>query len=209
MKIIIAALFLIIVITGCSKTRDILPVNPGNGVASKKPADTTVIRMSADDSIHLAAFKVNPQKVKISISGKNLIMKFDENIDLLISPDGYGKTSAVHLHEDFKNSLLAGFEFTTVAEQGNTTLNWVDDNLNNVILKSVGDTIINNNRMIKINVHRTFTFFKIYENDQLAINEQNILLSKKDDQIIFTSYSYYNQKNYPKTSVAAFVEYQK
>jgi hypothetical protein len=209
MKIIIAALLITIVIAGCSKNNDVKP-NTGTSVTTitDTTANTTA-KLSLDDSLHMAVFSAAPQIVKTSVSGKNLILKLDENINLLIAADGYKKTSSVHLLEDFKNTLLAGFDYTTVAEGGNTTLNWVDDNLNNVILKSVTDTVINNFKVVKINVHRTFTFFKIYDKNQLAIDEQNILLNKKDDLIMFTSYSYYNQKNYPKTSAVAFVDYEK
>jgi hypothetical protein len=147
--------------------------------------------------------------VKTSVSGTNLILVFDENIDLLFSAEGYQKTSAVHLFEDFSKTLLAGFDYTTVAEGGNTTLNWVDDNLNNVVLKTVTDTVINKIKMVKINVHRPFTFSKIYASNQAALNEQALFIAKTNDSIAFTSYCYYNQKNYQPVSVLATLVYSK
>jgi hypothetical protein len=210
MKTIIVVLLLAVVIAGCSKTEGVKPISSTSttttGNNSKTPTGTTVA-LSHDDSIHLAKFAVSPQTVNTSVSGTNLILEFNENVNLLFTAEAYQKTSAVHLFENFKNTLLAGFDYTTVAEGGNTTLNWVDDNLNNVILKTVTDTIVGSVDMVKINVHRQFTFFKIYPSNQLALNEQKLFANKKDDTVSFSSYCYYNQKNYPSTSSSAQLEY--
>lgn len=166
MKLFFFLIFSAIVIAGCNKNSDVSPKN-NNGKSSKTTGDgssqtskDTTPKLTHDDSIHMAAFKVNPQVVKTSVSGTKLILIFNENVDLLFSIEAYQKTSAVHLLENFQKTMLAGFDFTTVAEDGNITSNWVDDNLNNVILKSVTDTLINNTKMVKINVHRPFTFSK-------------------------------------------------
>jgi hypothetical protein len=195
------------VITSCTKNNDVQP----NVIATGKKQVDTISKsgLSLDDSIHLALFNVAPQKVYTSVSGKILTMKYDENVDLYMSAAGYQQTSSVHLLEDFSNTALKGFDFTTVAEGGNTTLDWVDDNLNNVILKTVTDTVINNYSVVKINVHRTFTFFNTYDSAQAATDEQNLLIGKTDDKITFTSYSYYNQKNYPKTNLTIGLVYSK
>jgi len=202
-------LFAAFVIVGCSKNDGVSPQKP-KGDSLKTPVDTAVtIKLSHDDSIHLAAIKLKQQYVATSVSGTNLILKFDENVDLFFSEEGYRKISAVHLLEDFKNSMLAGIDYTTVAEAGNTTLNWVDDNLNNVILKKVTDTVINHNKMVRINVHRPFTFFKICASNQQALNQQLLFTKKTNDSVTFKSYSYYNQKNYLPTSCSAKLVYVK
>jgi hypothetical protein len=214
MKLLAFLFFAAILFAGCHKDDAVNPQNNGGGsttpVGGTKPPDTTkTIALSHDDSIHLATFKINPQMVSTSVSGTNLILKFYENVSLLFTSEGYQKTSAVHLSENFKNTLLANFDYTTVAEGGNTTLDWVDDNLNNVILKTVTDTVINNVQMVKINVHRPFTFFKVYPTNQAALNEQAIFINKTTDTIGFSSYSYYNQKNYlPRSSSAKLVYYK-
>lgn len=147
--------------------------------------------------------------VKTSVSGNKLILVFDENVDLLFPLEGYLKTSAVHLKEDFSKTMLAGIDYTTVAEGGNTTYNWVDDNLNNVILKKVTDTVINKVKMVKINVHRPFTFSKQYASNQAALSDQTQFINKTDDTVSFTSFGYYNLKNYQPRSASAVLVYGK
>ena len=140
MKPILILLIVLIIGSGCTKN-GVAPQNNGNkssgntsGGSSQTPPDTTP-KLSHDDSIHMATFNLKPQIVKTNISGTKLVLIYHENVDLLFSKEGYQKTSAVHLKEDFSKSELAGFDYTTVAENGNTTFDWVDDNLNNVIQK--------------------------------------------------------------------------
>jgi hypothetical protein len=216
MKLFVTLIFAAILFAGCHKDSGVNPKssstgdnsNPSGGGGAKPPVDTA-LRLSHDDSIHLAAFKVKPQMVSTSVSGTNLILKFDENVDMLFFAEGFQKTSAIHLIENFKSTLLAGFDYTTVAEGGNTTLNWVDDNLNNVILKTITDTVVNNVKMVKINVHRPFTFFKVYSSNKDALNEQALFVQKTTDTVSFKSYSYFNQKNYLPTYSSAKLVYSK
>jgi hypothetical protein len=207
MKALLTTFLITLIFISCSKNNN---VNPGSNVT--KTTNTTidtVSQINADIALHTPIFKVNPQQVSTNISDKTLILKFNENVDLLYTATGYQKISSVHLLESFNNALLSGFDYTTVAQDGNTTLNWVDDNLNNVVLKSITDTVVNNVNMVKINVHRQFTFFKAYDSNQIALNEQTIFINKTDDIITFSSFCYYNQKNYPVFSITAKVVYTK
>lgn len=88
-------------------------------------------------------------------------------------------------------------------------MNWVDDNLNNITQKTIKDTVINKVNMVEINVRRQFTFFRVYASNAIAINEQAIFINRTDDVITFTSYCYYNQKNYQAVSNSAKVAYVK
>jgi hypothetical protein len=220
MKLFYIFIISAILFAGCSKSSDVTPQSKGSktpsqdstktttGTKSQAPPDTTP-KLTHDDSIHMAAFQIKPQAVKTSVAGTRLTLIFSENIDLLFTAEGYGKTSAVHLHEDFSKTLLSGFDFTTVAGGGNTTLNWVDDNLNNVIQKTVTDTIINKVKMVKINVHRPFTFFKDYPSSQGALDQQKVFLNNAADSVAFTSFAYYNQKNYRPVSASVNLVYSK
>jgi hypothetical protein len=162
-----------------------------------------------DDSIHMVAFIIYAQKVKTSVSGKTLTLAFDENVNLFVLADGYKKTSAIHLKEDFKKTSLGAFDFTTLNQDGLTTFNFVDDNLNNVKFKTISDTTVSGVKAVKINVHRLITFSKEYNSNQLAIDQQNLLLGKSDDLLSFSSYTYYNQKNYTVTSAVTYLQYVK
>jgi hypothetical protein len=196
--------FSLLVFAGCSKSNDATP-QPGNKTTT--PGNTTPVTNN-DDSIHMAKFDVKPQAVKIGVTGSTLTMVFNENVSLLFTQQGYDETYAVHLLENFSNSLLSGFDFTTVAEEGNTTFDWVDDNLNNVTDKTISDTTINKQKMVKINVHRPFTFSKKYSSPQDASNEEAKFLAKTTDSVGFSSYCYY-KINYPLVSISASLIYSK
>ncbi len=218
MKIAFATLLIAVALASCTKDN----VKPGGDSTSKtstngnsstgdnsKTSTSGGSILTHDDSVHMAVFRIAPQQVKTSVSGADLTLKFEENVDLFFLADAYQKISAVHLFEDFTKSSLNGVDYTTVAEGGNTTFDWVDDNLNNVVLKTVSDTTIANVAVVKINVHREFTFLKTYKSNLAAVTEQNYLLNKKSDVIGFSSYTYYNENNYPYVSAAVAVAYTK
>jgi len=207
MKLFFTLIFAAVILAGCSKKGDVTPQNNNNTSTGTIPPDATSV-LSHDDSIHMPKFNINPQMVKTSVSGTKLTLIFNENVDILFTAEAYQKISAIHLQEDFTTTLLNGFDFTTVAEGGNTTENWVDDNLNNVILKKITDTVVNSVKMVKINVNRPFTFFKSYASNKDATDAQAVFISKKDDTVVFTSFSYYNQKNYLSQSEAALLVYK-
>jgi hypothetical protein len=210
MRSLFSIILISVILWGCSTQNNVKPTdgNQTGGNQTSPQADTTK-KLTRDDSIHMAAFIIYPQKVKTSVSGKTLVLAFDENVNLFVLADGYKKTSAVHLKEDFKKTSLGAFDFTTLNQDGQTTYDSVDDNLNNVKFKTISDTTISGVKAVKINVHRLITFSKEYYSNQLAVDQQNLLLSKSDDLLTFSSYTYYNQKNYPVTNAAAYLQYVK
>ena len=210
MRTVFSIIVISVLLWGCSKKDEVKPTDTNKTPIppiTTKP-DTTK-KFTKDDSIHMAAFIIYPQKVKTSVSGKTLTLAFDENVSLFLLADGYNKTSAIHLKEDFKTTRLGAFDFTTINLDGQPTFNSVDDNLNNVKFKTISDTTINNVKVVKVNVHRMFTFSKAYSSSQLAIDQQNLILGKTDDVLTFSSYTYYNKKTYPVTSAVAYLKYVK
>lgn len=210
MKTILPILLISIVLFSCSKQGDVKPTstdstktNNGHLSATSDPT----VKLSHDDSIHMAAFIIYPQNVKTSVNGKTLNLVFDERVNIFLMADAYEQTYAVHLKEDFKKSVLAAFDFSTEGENGVTAYNYVEDNLNNIRFKTVTDTLIKGVKVKKIAVHRQLTFSKTYDSQQLATDQQNIILSHYQDFITFSAYTYYKQKNYPTTSAVAFVKY--
>ncbi|SHN24377.1 hypothetical protein [Mucilaginibacter sp. OK098] len=215
MRTLFSIILVSVILWGCTKQADVTPGNsnpiignPTTGNPASSPTDT-IKKLSLDDSLHMVAFVIYGQKVLTSVSGKTLILAYDENVNLFVLADGYKKTSAVHLKEDLKKTSLGAFDFTTLNQEGQTTFNFVDDNLNNVKFKSISDTTISGVKVVKINVHRLLTFSKMYGSNQLATDQQNLLLGKTDDLLTFSSYTYYNQKNYPVTSAVAYLQYVK
>ena len=210
MKITFLSLILCIALFSCSKKSDVKPGDNATKIDTNKttPTDPSV-KLTHDDSVHMVLFNIYTQKVKTSVSGKTLVLSYEENATLYMLADAYAQTYAVHFKEDFKKTSLAAFDFTTINGDGQTTFNSVDDNLNNVKFKSVKDTLIDNVKVKKINVFKPFTFKKEYATSQLAIDQQNLLLGKFDELITFSSFTYYNNKIYPTTSVVAYVQYVK
>ncbi|MDO3644869.1 hypothetical protein [Mucilaginibacter sp. L3T2-6] len=212
MKTILPILLISIMLWSCSKKADVKPTSAdttktGNGNLSATPGSAS--KLSHDDSIHMAAFIIYPQNVKTSVNGKVLKLVFDEKVNIFLMADAYNQTYAVHLKEDFKKSVLAAFDFTTEGENGQTAFNYVDDNLNNIRFKTLSDTLIQGVKVKKIAVHRQLTFSRTYDSPQLAADQQNLILARYDDFITFSSYTYYNQKNYPTTSAKAYIKYGK
>ena len=212
MKKVFPLLLISVILWSCSKKGDVAPVKSGDTTGTTTPISSkpeTTIKLTMDDTIHMAAFIIYGQKVKTNVTGKTLVMTFDENVNIFLLAEVYQKTSAIHLKEDWKKTSLAAFDFTTVNQDGQTTFNSIDDNLNNVKFKTISDTTINGVPVKKVNVHRKLTFSKKYDSAQLATDQQNLLLVKTDELITFSSYTYYNQKNYPVTSAVAYVQYVK
>jgi hypothetical protein len=94
----------------------------------------------------------------------------------------------LHLKEDFSKSSLATLDYTTVDEAGATDFDWVDDNLNNVIDKTVTDTTINTIAMKKINVNRKFTFTETFADNASAVAKEDSLYNINTEKIRFSSY---------------------
>ncbi|CAN5422737.1 hypothetical protein BH09BAC6_BH09BAC6_04290 [soil metagenome] len=210
MKTLVTIILVGAILSGCGKVNDVKPAK-NDVTKSKTEAAVTdsVLKLNAADLLHKVFFYADPQQVKTNVSGKTLTLKFNENVNLFLTSDGYNQTSAIHLFEDFTKSSLINFDYTTVAQMGNVTFNWVDNNLNNVILKTVKDTVISGKNIVKINVHRTFTFTKVYDSAQMATLQQDYLLNSKQDYISFSSFCYYNQKNYPNSAFTANLVYVK
>ncbi|MCC8425277.1 hypothetical protein [Mucilaginibacter sp. UR6-11] len=155
-------------------------------------------KTNEDTSIYHETFVTSDQTVMTSVNNTTLTMVYNEDISLIFGAIGYDQSYAVHLYEDFNSSLLHGFDYTTVNAGGDVTFNWVDNNLNNVTLKTVTDTTINGKAMVKVNVKRPFTFVKTYADVQSALDEQQILLNRTADKVNFSSNIYFgsNFQNY-------------
>lgn len=209
MRTILSLLLISVILWGCTKQNDVTPIvtDTSKMPITAKPDSTA--KLTKDDSIHMVAFTIFAQKVKTSVSGKTLILAFDENVNLFLLADGYQKTSAIHLIEDIKATSLSAFDFSTVNQDGLTVYNYMEDNLNNIKTKAISDTTINNVKVVKVNLHRLVTYSKVYGSNQLATDQQNLILEKTTDLITFSSYTYYNQKNYPVTSAVAYIKYVK
>lgn len=191
-KFILPIIVLFITIAGCKK---------GSQSTPKTAIDTNLF-------IHQISFAAPTQYTGITVNNNTVSLIYNENVNIFLPKQGYELSYAVHLKEDFTNTALASFTFTTVDSEGDVTTNWVDDNLNNITAKTVKDTTVNNLPMAEITVKRPFTFTKTYPDHQSALNEQTYLSKLISDKIDFSSYVYFT-KTYPATATSTPLVYQK
>ncbi|MEO8948373.1 MAG: hypothetical protein ABI308_08180 [Mucilaginibacter sp.] len=184
---------LIIALASCKKLKDTTPVHQN---------------VKVDTSIHHVSIAAADQYVKTSVTDSTLTLVYNEDINPVIKAQGYSKTWAVHLIENFAGTSLSGFHYITINQDDTVNLDWVDGNLNNVKAKTVADTTIKGVAYIKINVNRPFTFTQRYATVQEAVNAQNSLLNRKSEAIKFTSYVFF-MEDYPTTVLDAKIIYTK
>jgi hypothetical protein len=186
--------FILIIFSGCGKLQDL----PTSSVLAAE-TDTTNI-------LHKVYLSTPTQTVATTVNNNILNLLYTENINVLLTARGYDQSFAVHLVGDFSESALNAFDYTLTTKSGNTTYDWADDNLNDVDQKTVSDTTINGEEMVKINVVRYFKFSKQYATIQAAQQEQIILSNTNGDIINFSSYVFFGQ-NYPATQIKSKVAY--
>jgi len=220
MKKYITYIFLITVFVSCKKT-DIVPEvskgatgvntgsNSGTNTGSNSGTDTG---SNTDPSIPAAGtikLDIADQIVTTKVSDNTLYLNYTETVNLTLNTDDYQKSSAVHFKEDFSKSVLVNFNFTWVNKDNQVATNYIDDNLNNVVIKSASTSTVNGKQLTKLVLERVIVFSKAYKHQDLAIEAQNDILKQTNDVIGFSSYYYMNGKNTDATSTTAKVVYNK
>lgn len=148
-------------------------------------------KIEEDTSIYHETFVTSDQVVTTSVTNSTLTMVYNEDISLIFGAVGYDQSYAIHLYEDFGAAVLNDFDYTTVNQTGDVTFRWVDNNLNNVKLKTVTHTTMNGKAVVIVKVQRPFTFVKTYDDAAAALNAQRILLTTTDDKVNFSSNVYF------------------
>jgi hypothetical protein len=198
MKRLFLGFLVLAAITSCRKHGDPV-INPAPTTGNNGSTSST----DTLSSIYQIIYNDATQKVITSVSGDTLKMLYNEDISVMLPVKGLDQSFAVHLFQDFSKTGLDGVNFITYDQYNDTNLNWVDDNLNNVKLKTVGDTTVNGQLLAKIHVQRPFYFTKVYATSALAVSAQNAYLARMGDTITFSAYVYFVNVDYPtyKTSV--------
>lgn len=169
-KVLLFALAALVLVS-CSKEKDGEPQS-SLSVSEKYPPLT---------------IKVAGQVVKMAVTSNILNMVYNEDVTLILDSEKVAQSWAVHLKEDFGGTQLANYDFHSLATNGVNATNWVDDNLNNIILHSSKDTIINKRIFVKKRITRSFIYQRFYNSSADATKVLNMLL-KQNDVITFTSY---------------------
>lgn len=131
--------------------------------------------------------KTSGQVVKMAVTGNLLNMVYNEDVTLILDSNKLAQDWAVHLKEDFTGTKLGGFDYHSLTKYGVNATNWVDDNLNNVVIHSSKDTLINNKMFVKKRVTRSFIYQKAYGSSADATVVMNQLM-KQTDIMTFSAY---------------------
>ena len=141
----------------------------------------------AVESYKALTIKTTGQVVKMKVTGNQLNMVYNEDVTLLLDSNVLAKSWAVHLKEDFSTTKLNDYDYHSITKWGINATNWVDDNLNNVVIQSSKDTLINNRIFVKKHITRTFIYQTAYDNATAATAVMNALL-KQTDIMVFSAY---------------------
>lgn len=131
--------------------------------------------------------KTSNQIVKVSVTSNVLNLVYNEDVTLIADSAKIAQNWNVHLKEDFTGTQLADYHYNSMTKFGVDATDWVDDNLNNVIIRSSKDTLINNKLFVKKRIIRVFVYQQTYTSATEATKVQNQLL-KTTDILAFTSY---------------------
>ncbi len=131
--------------------------------------------------------KTSGQVVKMAVASNILNMVYNEDVTLVLDSASLAKDWEVHLKEDFTGTQLANYDYHSLTKLGVNATNWVDDNLDNIVLHSSKDTLINNKIYVKKRITRSFIYQKSFNSSADATVVLNQLL-KQTDIIAFSSY---------------------
>jgi hypothetical protein len=131
--------------------------------------------------------KTSAQVVKMAVTANVLNLVYNEDVTLILDSAKLNDNWAVHLKEDFSGTQLCHFDYHSLTKYGVNATNWVDDNLNNVVIHSSKDTLINNKMFVKKRITRSFVYQKAYNSAEDATTVLNQLL-KQTEIIGFSAY---------------------
>ncbi|MGI4750364.1 MAG: hypothetical protein ACRYFB_07005 [Janthinobacterium lividum] len=131
--------------------------------------------------------KTSTQVVKMNVVANVLNMTYNEDVTLVADSGKMVPNWALHFKEDFTGTELADYHYNSITKFGVNATDWVDDNLNNVVIHSSKDTVINNKIFVKKRITRSFVYKETYDSAAEATKVLGQLL-KQTDIIAFTSY---------------------
>ncbi len=152
----------------------------------KSESDPTSSTVSTENYSALN-IKTSTQVVNVNTAANVLSLTYNEDVTLIADSSKMNTNWALYLKEDFTGTQLADYHYNSVTKFGVNATDWVDDNLNNVTIRSSKDTLINNKLFVKKRITRTFNYKQSFVTAAEAQKMQAQLL-KTTDIIAFTSY---------------------
>jgi len=170
MKKMILALSALVIVFGCSKPKVQAKLDPNKRYYMK--------------------YEMNDQTVKMRVSNDTLRLDFYENIVVLVDPNDYANSWAMHLIEDFSNSYLSGLHFDALATAAGYAHDWVPINLNDAApgQKTATNVTEDGKQYVKVTIARKFEFFNKLGTNQAAVNQQNTLLQTTNNTVAYKAF---------------------
>lgn len=131
--------------------------------------------------------KTTAQVVKMAVTGSVLNMVYNEDVTLILDSAKLAQNFNVHLKEDLSTTNLYYYHYQSITKSGIKATDWVDDNLNNIVLHSRKDTLINKRIFVIKRIKRALVYQQDYNSEAEANKALNNLL-KQTDILTFTSY---------------------
>lgn len=131
--------------------------------------------------------KTTAQVVKMNVVANVLNMVYDEDVTLILDAAKLAQNYNVYLKEDLSTTQLYYYHYQSVTKSGIKATDWVDDNLDNIVLHSSKDTLINKRIFVIKRIKRSLIYQQNYSSATEANKALNNLL-KQTDVLTFTSY---------------------
>jgi hypothetical protein len=132
-------------------------------------------------------YETPDQVVKMHVNNDTLWLNFYENIVVLVDPDDYSNSWAMHLIEDLSQSYLKGLHFRALASPAGYANDWIPINLNDAApgQKTSTNVTVDGKQYVKVTISRLFEFYNKLGSNQAAINQQNTLLNTTDHTVTY------------------------
>lgn len=169
MKKMILALS-ILTIVSCSKSKETPKLDPNKRYYMK--------------------YETGDQIAKMRVSNDTLRLDFYENINVLVDPNDYKNTWAMHLIEDFSQSYLKDLHFDALATAAGYAHDWVPVNLNDAAQgqKTSSNVTVDGKQYVKVTIARKLEFYNKLGTNQAAVDQKNTLLQTTNNTVTYKSF---------------------
>jgi hypothetical protein len=130
------------------------------------------------------------QTVKTFVRNDTLWLHFNENVVVLVDPNDYANTWGMALIQEFSNSYLKDLHYIGLATPAGYSYDWMPINLNDVApgQKTSTNVTVNGKKYVQVTISRVFEFFQKMGTSQAAVDQQNIVLQRTNDAVLYKTF---------------------
>jgi hypothetical protein len=132
-------------------------------------------------------YKNGDQIVKTLVRNDTLWLHFNENVVVLVDPNDYANTWGMALTQEFSNSYLKDLHYFGLATPAGYFYDWMPINLNDAAPGQITSTnvTVDGKKYVQITISRLFEFFQKMGTPQAATDQQNIVLQRSNDNVLY------------------------